>query len=57
MVKLGIPHVLFQAPGIDRNSRFTVTADGNRFVLDVDDSKESSEPLTLVQNWTADLRK
>ena len=56
-VKLGIPHVLFKAPGVNHYWWFAVSADGKKFVVDVVNSKATSEPLTLVQNWTADLKK
>jgi len=36
---------------------YDVTGDGSRFVLDSAVTDESSAPLSLVQNWTAELKK
>jgi serine/threonine protein kinase len=56
--QLGVPHVLFQASAIQRqNGPFDVTADGKKFLVNVGDLKEGSDPLTLVLNWTAELKK
>ncbi|HME37209.1 MAG TPA: protein kinase [Candidatus Sulfotelmatobacter sp.] len=56
--QLGVPHVLFQASAIQRqNGPFDVTADGKKFLVNVGNLKEGSDPLTLVLNWTADLKK
>jgi hypothetical protein len=58
VIKLGVPHVLFHAVGIQRQaSAYEVTGDGKRFLLDSGDLKEDSEPMTLVQNWPEELRK
>jgi hypothetical protein len=35
---------------------YDVSADGQRFLV-VDDGVSSAPPLTLLQNWTASLRK
>jgi Tol biopolymer transport system component len=56
-VKLGIPHVLFKLPGLNDSWHFAPAADGKKFVVDVVNTRESPEPFTLVQNWTADLKK
>jgi eukaryotic-like serine/threonine-protein kinase len=57
-VKLGTPHTLFQAVGIQRDfGPYDVTADGKKFLINSGDLKEGSDPLTLVQNWTAELKK
>ena len=56
-VKLGIPHVLFKLPGVNQYFWYAVNADGKKFVFDIVNSRGASEPLTLVQNWTADLKK
>jgi hypothetical protein len=34
-----------------------VTADGKKFLINSGDQKEGNEPLTLVQNWPAELKK
>jgi len=56
-VKLGIPHVLFKPPGVNQYYWFAVSADGTKFVFVIVSSIGAGEPLTLVQNWTADLKK
>jgi len=38
-------------------SQYDVTRDGSRFVVDSVLTDESSAPLNLVVNWTAELRK
>ncbi len=56
-VKLGIPHALFRLPGLNDAWHFAPSADGKKFVVNVVNTRESPEPFTLVQNWTADLKK
>jgi len=57
-VRLGVPHVLFSAAGARRGSGpFDVTADGRKFLINSGDVKESGEPMTLVINWPAELKK
>jgi hypothetical protein len=34
-----------------------VTADGKKFLINSGDVKEESQPLILVQNWPAELKK
>jgi eukaryotic-like serine/threonine-protein kinase len=38
-------------------SQYDVTGDGSRFIMDSVITDESSTPLNLVQNWTADLKQ
>jgi len=56
-VKLGIPHALFKPIGVNFYWWYAVSADGKKFVIDVVTSKPAIEPFTLVQNWTAGLKK
>jgi eukaryotic-like serine/threonine-protein kinase len=57
-VRLGVPHVLFQAVGTQREAGpYDVTADGKKFLINSGNLKEGTEPFTLVQNWTAELKK
>ncbi|MFZ0759904.1 MAG: protein kinase [Candidatus Sulfotelmatobacter sp.] len=57
-VRLGAPHILFQAVGIERSyGPFDVTADGKKFLINSGNLKEGAEPMTLVLNWPADLKK
>lgn len=57
--RLGVPHALFQAVGIQRSivGTYTVTKDGKRFLINGGLARQGTEPLTLVQNWTAELKK
>ncbi len=51
------PHPLFRLNLVGENaSHYAVTRDGKRFVAIVS-GQESSPPLVLVQNWTAELKK
>jgi hypothetical protein len=36
---------------------YDVSADGQHFLLRIYPEQKSGEPLTLVQNWTAGLKK
>jgi eukaryotic-like serine/threonine-protein kinase len=57
-VKLGAPHTLFQAVGIQRDfGPYDVTADGKKFLINSGNLKEGSEPMTLVLNWPEELKK
>jgi len=50
--------VLFHATGVQtQQGPYAVSADGKKFLVNSGDIKEESQPLTLVQNWTADLKK
>jgi Tol biopolymer transport system component len=56
--QFGAPHALFQAVGIQRDfGPFDVTGDGKKFLVNSGNLKEGSDPLTLVLNWPAELRK
>ncbi|HTW30938.1 MAG TPA: protein kinase [Candidatus Sulfotelmatobacter sp.] len=56
--KLGVPHVLFQAIGVQRQvGSYVVEKDGKRFLINAGSAKQEGEPLTLVTNWTAELKK
>lgn len=53
-VRLGTPHVLFQAVGTQRDAgAYDVTGDGKKFLINSGNLKEGTESFTLVQNWTA----
>ena len=56
--QLGLPHALFQANGVQRQSGpFEVSADGKKFLVNTGNLKEGTDPLTLVLNWPAELKK
>jgi Tol biopolymer transport system component len=55
---LGALRALFQAVGIQRDfGAYDVTADGKKFLLNSGNLKEGSDPLALVLNWPAELKK
>jgi eukaryotic-like serine/threonine-protein kinase len=57
-VRLGVPHVLFQVVGAQRQAGpFDVTRDGKKFLINNGNPKEGNEPVTLVLNWPAELKK
>jgi hypothetical protein len=50
-VKLGAPHTLFQAVGIQGDfAPYDVSVDGKKFLINSGNLKEDTEPLTPVQN-------
>jgi Tol biopolymer transport system component len=59
--KAGVPKFLFQAPiyggGASQQHRWDMTADGQRLLIITVGGGDVSAPLTLVENWTALLRK
>jgi hypothetical protein len=55
---LGVPHPLFQVMGVQRQvGTYVVTKDGKKFLVNSGNTKQGTDPLTLVTNWTADLKK
>ena len=40
-----------------RQTAFDVSADGQRFLMLASPEQKSVEPLTLIQNWAAGLKK
>lgn len=53
-LQVGIPEELFTAPfrpGVMR--LYDVANDGQRFLINTIPRTNSTEPLTLIQNWTA----
>ena len=57
--ELGESKVLFDAQNISPNiatSQYDVTSDGQRFIV-ITTGDEGSLPLTVVQNWTSQLKK
>ena len=57
-VRLGTPHVLFQTARVQAmQGSYDVTADGKKFLINSSAVSEDSHPLTIVQNWTAELKK
>ena len=57
-LQLGTPHELFKATTVSApEGPYAVSADGKKFVMNTITTQGGTEPLTLVTNWTADLRK
>ncbi len=57
-IDLGVPHVLFQAIGVQRDyGPFDVSADGKKFLINSGNIAQGGEPLTLVQDWLAAMKK
>jgi hypothetical protein len=57
-LRLGVPHSLFHAEPIERlGPMYVVSADGKKFIITKLDANEEARPLTLVQNWPAELKK
>ena len=57
-VEIGEPRTLFPmnlkiVPG----RRYDVTADGKRFLINTPVAAERSEPVVVVLNWTAELKR
>jgi len=49
------PRKLFDIPGVITNGRFVVTADGEQFLVPV--QQVSNRPITVVVNWPASVAK
>jgi Tol biopolymer transport system component len=52
-LELGVPKMLFEKSG---TGFFDVSGDGQRFLVSVP-VEEASSPITVVSNWTADLKR
>lgn len=55
--EVGAVEALFQTRPSRIGVFYDVSTDGQRFVIATLQSEEVSPPLTLVLNWTADLKK
>ena len=58
----GAPRLLFQAPvglthGMEAGSHYAVSADGQRFLLNLPIQDTTPSPITVVLNWPAGLKK
>jgi hypothetical protein len=57
-ITLGTPHALFNHTLQGANfGPYDVSRDGKQFLLNGSVSLEGESPLTLVTNWTAELKK
>src|SRR5204862_7108057 len=58
-VTLGKPVELFQAPfatGVTLRSRYVPMADGQKFLVLASPNRETSQPASVVLNWTEALK-
>ena len=53
-LEAGTPKELFD---FSRGTGYTVSADGQRFLVALQAEDPSTSPLTVVLNWTADLKR
>lgn len=53
----GLPKALFETHLANSHVAFDVSADGQRFLMPVPVETTGSEPVTMVLNWTAGIRK
>jgi hypothetical protein len=52
------PRVLFETHVLERfGSNYAVMADGQRFLINSGVEEAASAPITVVVNWTAELRR
>jgi serine/threonine protein kinase/Tol biopolymer transport system component len=57
-LQLGTPHALFKATTVTGSSGpYSVSGDGKKFVMNTVLPQSITEPLTLITNWTADLKQ
>jgi hypothetical protein len=62
-LSVGTPQVLFRTnlgyyrPNVTSRNRYDVTADGQRFLMNVPVDGSSSPPITVVVNWTTTLNQ
>jgi serine/threonine protein kinase len=57
-IALGVPHLLFKFNAVSGpDGPFAVSADAKKFILNRLGTDAAPAPLTLVTNWTADIKK
>jgi eukaryotic-like serine/threonine-protein kinase len=57
-LELGTPHVLMKISTVaGPEGPFVASSDGKRLLMNTTVDQKGSQPLTLVNNWTADLKK
>jgi len=59
-LEVGIPKLVFEAPQARTASgrnRYDVTDDGKRFLMFVPVEETVGSPMTVVVNWTAELKQ
>jgi len=56
-VEVGATHALFGGIPLGNGYGYDISADGQRILATVAKDQKSNEPITLVQNWAAGLKK
>jgi hypothetical protein len=56
-LEVGTVRALFEVRPTGPGYVFDVTADGQRFLISASVEQNASSPITLVLNWTADLKR
>jgi hypothetical protein len=59
-LEIGTPAPLFAthlAPSNNAQQQYAVCPDGQRFLMNVVLDESSAPPITIVQNWTAGVRR
>jgi eukaryotic-like serine/threonine-protein kinase len=56
-LEVGAARPLFEVRRGGPGNLYDVTADGQRFLVNMAVEQQTSAPLTLVQNWTAELKR
>ena len=57
-IALGVPRALFKINAVSGpEGPYTMSADAQHFIINRVSSEGSPEPVTLVTNWTAELKK
>ena len=55
--EVGIVRPLFRTAGLGTGYCYSVSPDGQRFLVRTDPEQTNCQPLTVVQNRTAELKK
>jgi hypothetical protein len=57
IVEVGVTRALFGGITTANGNGYDISADGQRILAAVAKEQKSNEPITLVQNWAAGLKK
>ena len=56
-LQAGQPQALFQTRFFQPINPYTVSADGQRFLINTPLEEDNSSPMTVVLNWMVELKK
>lgn len=56
-LKIGVPRALFEVPQSPPGLNYTISADGERFVMIIPEPRPEVTELRLVLNWTEELKR